>query len=128
MPPTQCLTGMPSVRQYGTLYLFKQFERLKLQKNIPLWTSPECIPFQRDSCLAIIPNACSAKLQPLHQGLKEKFKVSFLLVCVIGWRESWINFISEPGSVLLTQLLSTSDWHGRKVPELNRWAEQQAGG
>ena len=32
---------------------------------------------QKDSCLAIIPNACSAKLQPLHQGIKEKFKVSF---------------------------------------------------
>ena len=30
---------------------------------------------QRDSCLAIIPNACSAKLQPLHQTIKEKFKV-----------------------------------------------------
>merc|ERR1719220_324100 len=30
---------------------------------------------QRDSCLAIIPNACSAKLQPLHQGVKEKFKI-----------------------------------------------------
>ena len=30
---------------------------------------------KRDSCLAIIPNACSAKLQPLHQGIKEKFKV-----------------------------------------------------
>jgi len=29
---------------------------------------------QRDSCLAIIPNACSAKLQPLHQTIKEKFK------------------------------------------------------
>merc|ERR1719412_2494389 len=30
---------------------------------------------EADSCLAIIPNACSAKLQPLHQGIKEKFKI-----------------------------------------------------
>ena len=35
------------------------------------------LTLQADSCLAIIPNACSAKLQPLHQGIKEKFKVSF---------------------------------------------------
>jgi hypothetical protein len=35
-----------------------------------------CYVFQRDSVLAIIPTACSAKLQPLHQGIKAKFRVS----------------------------------------------------
>ena len=34
----------------------------------------------RGGCLAIIPSACSQKLQPLHRGTKLKFKV------VIFWR------------------------------------------
>ena len=29
----------------------------------------------RGACLAIIPSACSQKLQPLHRGMKLKFKV-----------------------------------------------------
>ena len=29
----------------------------------------------RQSCLAIIPSACSPVLQPLHKGIKQKFKV-----------------------------------------------------
>ena len=29
----------------------------------------------RGACLAIIPSACSQKLQPLHRGIKLKFKV-----------------------------------------------------
>ena len=29
----------------------------------------------RGGCLAIIPSACSQKLQPLHRGMKSKFKV-----------------------------------------------------
>ena len=33
----------------------------------------------RGACLAIIPSACSHKLQPLHRGVKHKFKVSILL-------------------------------------------------
>jgi len=36
--------------------------------------STQKILLEKDSCLAIIPNACSAKVQPLHQGIKEKFK------------------------------------------------------
>ena len=31
----------------------------------------------RQSCLAIIPSACSPILQPLHKGIKQKFKVHF---------------------------------------------------
>ena len=33
----------------------------------------------RGACLAIIPSACSQKLQPLHRGIKLKFKVFFFL-------------------------------------------------
>ena len=33
----------------------------------------------RGACLAIIPSACSQKLQPLHRGIKLKFKVNFFL-------------------------------------------------
>ena len=33
----------------------------------------------RGACLAIIPSACSQKLQPLHRGIKLKFKVIFFL-------------------------------------------------
>ena len=32
----------------------------------------------RGACLAIIPSACSQKLQPLHRGIKLKFKVCLL--------------------------------------------------
>lgn len=31
---------------------------------------------KRNGCLAIIPSACSPKLQPLMKGVKQKFKVS----------------------------------------------------
>jgi len=49
-----------------------------LADSFPVHTAQKTqkLLLERDSCLAIIPNACSAKLQPLHQGLKEKFKVS----------------------------------------------------
>ena len=55
---------------------------------------------QRDSCLAIIPNACSAKLQPLHQTIKEKFKVSL-----------W-------SALKLAMLMNCSGWSREQVPEL----------
>ena len=37
----------------------------------------------RGACLAIIPSACSQKLQPLHRGIKLKFKVIFFLTLQI---------------------------------------------
>merc|ERR1719378_1718732 len=48
--------------------------------------STQKILLEKDSCLAIIPNACSAKVQPLHQGLKEKFKA--------GLEEKYLNSAS----------------------------------
>ena len=46
--------------------------------------STDCLLFQvnRGACLAIIPSACSHKLQPLHRGIIHKFKVSTVL---FGW-------------------------------------------
>ena len=35
----------------------------------------------RQSCLAIIPSACSPILQPLHRGIKQKFKVRIIKNC-----------------------------------------------
>ena len=36
----------------------------------------------RGACLAIIPSACSQRLQPLHRGIKMKFKVIIYLYIV----------------------------------------------
>ena len=74
-------------QQSGLMVFFSVFKHFLTPS--PLWLASSVMivvfsnlfnyTFQKDSCLAIIPNACSAKLQPLHQGIKEKFKVSFLL-------------------------------------------------
>ena len=42
----------------------------------------------RGACLAIIPSACSQKLQPLHRGIKLKFKVHFSTLYRLSQR-SW---------------------------------------
>jgi len=63
-----------------------------LADSFPVHTAPKTqkLLLERDSCLAIIPNACSAKLQPLHQGLKEKFKA--------GLEEKYLNSIGGQSS------------------------------
>ena len=65
---------------------------------------------QRDSCLAIIPNACSAKLQPLHQGVKEKFKVSSALLSAVQavqkMLERLVQEISEKFKVTVILLIN----------------------
>ena len=52
------------------------------------------------ACLAIIPSACSQKLQPLHRGMKMKFKVTEILrhfwftalPCDTVWGRSQLTF------------------------------------
>lgn len=63
-----------------------------LADSFPVHTAQKTqkLLLERDSCLAIIPNACSAKLQPLHQGLKEKFK--------IGMEEKYLNSVAGQSS------------------------------
>jgi len=65
-----------------------------LADSFPVHTAQKTqkLLLERDSCLAIIPNACSAKLQPLHQGLKEKFK--------IGMEEKYLNTVGGQTSKL----------------------------
>jgi len=63
-----------------------------LADSFPVHTAQKTqkLLLERDSCLAIIPNACSAKLQPLHQGLKEKFKV--------GIEDKYLNSVGGQAS------------------------------
>ena len=76
---------------------------IALANNFSTKLKPKCNEYdvhQRDSCLAIIPNACSAKLQPLHQTIKEKFKVrSMIITMTIDYchEQHWhINLIKDP--------------------------------
>ena len=41
------------------------------------------------ACLAIIPSACSQKLQPLHRGMKMKFKVTE------NYRHFWLSKVPQ---------------------------------
>ena len=65
---------------YGNYIWFFVSKYMFLAKWICLYLggSTDCLLFQvnRGACLAIIPSACSHKLQPLHRGIIHKFKVS----------------------------------------------------
>ena len=72
-------------KQFGT-FLAKKNNITQLIQKLILFadsfqshTNPVSQKFMvsRGACLAIIPSACSQKLQPLHRGMKLKFKVIF---------------------------------------------------
>ncbi len=50
----------------------------------------------KGSCLAIIPSACSANLQPLHRGIKQNFKVQVSLA-ILG------DYVSEKSQTANTK-------------------------
>merc|ERR1719431_1346338 len=70
-----------------------------LADSFPVHTAQKTqkLLLQRDSCLAIIPNACSSKLQPLHQAIKEKFKLG-VEELYLRWAEGAVPGRPEGGA------------------------------
>ena len=75
----------------------------------------------RGACLAIIPSACSQKLQPLHRGIKLKFKV----IQAYNFWKMYLTFtFQEYVECMYLKNLDTSSTSDAKNSDIVAWVDQ----